>query len=448
MSIKLVVVVSVVMLILGIIAWLYWMPTFRKITRKAKGDSPIGNGQGRKARSRWRWVLGFLLVIAATLFAGYRLHWVDATKKMVGDFKHSTPTTVVAPPSAPAPKSPVPTVVPSPAAPVAASVQEPVPDKAAEKSKPLSSVQKHDTKPHATRLKSTVSEGAFVWRHFGADPYASSKDEGMAKRKEAFVCLGLPQPVIDLLMKETEKPGKTMRVTVGDHLEAMLSKGCAVHKNVTVAFGSPAKGVEYAAPAESWQVTWEGKVYTVARPDVCNNWSIVSIVPVGAPKPPQEAKAACVTIQYPTIEGDQVHVGVLGSKPLPPSSCFALQTAGETEFVTPPVRCPEGPCTFDDVVADVGSSLQHSFGYEAKAGENMVRLPAIVTDPAAGYVVVLCVVHKMGPPSCGMDVRATDYVSGVARIYQDEAAAKAAGAKDRDGKPGRLWWRYEHCYPQ
>jgi hypothetical protein len=123
------------------------------------------------------------------------------------------------------------------------------------------------------------AESQFKWQHFGTDPYAVSRQEAMRTREDAFRKLGLPQDVVSVLMIATDKPGEKMSLNVGDKLGAMLSKGGVVHRNVTVAFVKPpiSGKMEYAAPAEKWQVTFAGGVFTVILPEVCNNWSLISV---------------------------------------------------------------------------------------------------------------------------------------------------------------------------
>lgn len=117
----------------------------------------------------------------------------------------------------------------------------------------------------------------FKWQHFGVDPYASSRDEAMRTRESAFQKLGLPAPVVKLLVEATQKPGEKIRLVNGDKLSAMMSKGGVVHRDVTVAFVKPPVSgkMEYAAPAEKWQVTWQGKVFIVILPEICQNWSMI-----------------------------------------------------------------------------------------------------------------------------------------------------------------------------
>lgn len=145
-----------------------------------------------------------------------------------------------------------------------------------------------------------VQTTSFRWERFGADPYASSREEALAPVRfaSALRALGVPEGAITLLAAAVSRPGEKTRIVVGDHLDAMLSKGGCVHRNVTVAFGSPARGMEYAAPAEKWTVTWEGKTYTILDPDVCHNLSLViGLVPspamAPAPPSPPGVSAAC-----------------------------------------------------------------------------------------------------------------------------------------------------------
>jgi len=130
------------------------------------------------------------------------------------------------------------------------------------------------------------AESQFKWQHFGADPYAVSRQEAMRTREDAFRKLGLPQEVVSILMIATDKPGEKISLNVGDKLSAMLSKGGVVHRNVIVAFVKPPINgkMEYAAPAEKWQVTFAEGVFTVILPEVCNNWSLISVTLMPLPR--------------------------------------------------------------------------------------------------------------------------------------------------------------------
>lgn len=115
----------------------------------------------------------------------------------------------------------------------------------------------------------------FRWKNPGADPYAPSREEAMKTRESAFLKLGFPTEVTALLMEATKVPGKKVKLEMGSRLAAMLSKGGAVHKDVVIDWKAPIRGTELVAPAEMWQITHEGKIYTVFLFEVCNNWSSV-----------------------------------------------------------------------------------------------------------------------------------------------------------------------------
>ena len=126
----------------------------------------------------------------------------------------------------------------------------------------------------------------FKWKHPGADPYATSRDGAMKTRESAFLKLGFPTEVVARFMEATKKPGEKVRLVMGDRLTTMLSKGGVVHKDVVIAWESPIRGTELVAPAEKWQVTWEGKTYTAILFEVCYNWSsIVGPVPKSVAPP-------------------------------------------------------------------------------------------------------------------------------------------------------------------
>lgn len=132
-------------------------------------------------------------------------------------------------------------------------------------------------------LASNSAHAEFMWKNPGADPYATSRDEAMKTRENAFKKLGFPEPVIALLMEATKSPGEEVKLAMNERLSAMLSKGGVLHKDVVIVWKSPIRGTELIAPAEKWTVTSEGKVFTALRFEVCQNWS--SIIPVLAPKP-------------------------------------------------------------------------------------------------------------------------------------------------------------------
>ncbi len=143
----------------------------------------------------------------------------------------------------------------------------------------------------------------FKWKHPGAAPYATSREEAMKTRESAFLKLGFPTEVVARLMEATKKPGEKVKLAMGDRLTTILSKGGIVHQDVVIAWEAPIRGTELVAPAEKWQATWEGKIYTATLFDVCYNWSSI-IAPAPAPK--SVSTPVAVTSACPS--GWSVHV--------------------------------------------------------------------------------------------------------------------------------------------
>lgn len=164
----------------------------------------------------------------------------------------------------------------------------------------------------ATLANSAHAE--FRWERFGADPYAASRNEAMQTRESAFRAMDLPESVITELLRVTEKPGEKVRITMGNRFSAQVSKGGVVHRNVVVAWSLPVRGMEYAAPAEKWQVSWEGKTFTVILPEICFNWS------ANVPPPPLQKPAVAATVTC-TKEFFTLYAHVWSCKALPGELC-------------------------------------------------------------------------------------------------------------------------------
>lgn len=256
-------------------------------------------------------------------------------------------------------------------------------------------------------LAAVSAQAEWKWEHFGADPYAKTRDAAMASRESAFHKLGFPQPVITLFIEETKKPGMKVRLTVGSKLSTMLSHGGAkVRKDVVVAFGSPVKGMEYAAPAEEWQVSWDGGVYTLILPEVCYNWSAkVPLIDIFATATPSEK---CVELTFNAPVGGKVRWGVASvDGPLPPSVCNA-QKQGDEEW-----KAWYGKC--DDCVGAIGyirgilgdkAEIYHKYLYSVTASKQTLRFStAIWLD-----LVYICLEYPDGNRTCGVYMRPQDWV--------------------------------------
>jgi len=221
-----------------------------------------------------------------------------------------------------------------------------------------------------------AAETEFTWQHFGADPYATSRGEAMRTRESAFRKLGFPAPVVKLLVEATQKSGEKIRIVNGDRFSTMLSKGGVVHRNVTVAFVMPpiSGKMEYAAPAERWQVSWEGKTYTVILPEVCGNWS--SIAP---------SLEACAMVEYTVQPGDGVRFAVIAQKRLPASVCWQL--CDGSDCAAPPSPCDTCDWVGPTSVIPTGFEPLHTGLYVAHSAKQSLLFPREVME----NYIALCV---------------------------------------------------------
>ncbi len=149
----------------------------------------------------------------------------------------------------------------------------------------------------------------FRWQHFGADPYAPTREAATKMRETAFPKLGLPAEAVAAAMQATAKPGEPTKLTNGDRLGAMIFRGNIVHRDVLVAFVKPPQsGMEFAAKAERWVVTSGGKIYTILLPEVCNNWSVtIAPAPVAIRQPPALATIAAYAPAKPIVACPDVY---------------------------------------------------------------------------------------------------------------------------------------------
>lgn len=211
------------------------------------------------------------------------------------------------------------------------------------------------------------ADEGFQWKHFGTDPYAATRAEAMRTRESAFRSMGLPAPVIAKFMRVTEKPGEKVRIVNGDKFSAMMSRNGVVHRDVTVAFVAPPVSgkMEYAAPAEQWQVVWEGKVFTVLLPEICNNWSYKWAG--------RDIALACASVEFFVKPGDEVRFAVLSRNRLPASACWQLCDGDDCSmFPSPCDTCDwVGPLS----VIPTGFMPLHTGKYVARAEHQVLRFP-------------------------------------------------------------------------
>lgn len=329
------------------------------------------------------WVLG-CIAAALVLVAGYEFWGQDHSGLPLtglGPSQESAgpvtqPRAVLAPPAA------APSAEPAPSPVSVAQAAEPA------KAAPVKRAKKLQTARQAVHPKRVSpveknAKGEYVWRHFGAAPYAPNRAEAMRTRESAFRALGFPNEAVKELVRATEMPGERIRLTNGYRLSAMLSKGSVVHRNVVVDFIKPPINgkMEYAAPAEMWQVVWKGQTYTVILPDICNNWSRRDTIPT-APRL-SIGPSECRTVAYAVNPGDLVRFAVLAQKRLPASACWQL--CDGTDCAAPPSPCDDCDWIGPKSVIPDGFEPLHTGRYVAKHSKQTLRLPLEVS---ASYVAL------------------------------------------------------------
>ncbi|HET7796250.1 MAG TPA: hypothetical protein VFK72_00070 [Nevskia sp.] len=297
-----------------------------------------------------------------------------------------------------------PAATPEPAKPQAVPVT--TPPKPAAKSKSVKKAAKHKPEQKPAPPTSPVAKnakGEYEWRRFGVAPYASSRAAAMAHREAAFRALGVPAGAVKELARVTAAAGKRVRLVNGDRLTAMLSKGGVVHKNVVVRFEKPpiSDAMEYAAPAEEWQIDWQGTTYTVILPDVCNNWS-VRITTKARPRAPVASappvQGDCVEITFSAVVRGRVRWGVATRKgPLPPDTCNA-QRQGNGAWLA-----WYGDC--DTCVPPVGLLVPHKFMYGVTEVRQTLRFSKRILED----IVYICLEDDLYNQTCGVYIRPEDW---------------------------------------
>jgi len=253
------------------------------------------------------------------------------------------------------------------------------------------------------------------WQHFGADPYAKTRAEAMRTREFAFSAMGLPDQVIAKLIRVTVEPGEKIRIVNGDKFSAMISKKGVVHQDVVVAFVKPpiSGKMEYTAPAEKWQVSLEGRIYTVILPEICNNWSFNwTFAP---PPPPLPEK--CVELSFNAPVGGKVRWGIASDHgPLLPSACNA-QKQNEGPWTAWTGQCDDCVGAIDYIRGVIGekAEIYHKYLYSVTAKRQTLRFStAIWAD-----LVYICLEYKDGKMTCGVYMRPQDWKGQYSAFIQD-----------------------------
>ncbi len=362
MSITLVAIIGA-LLVLGIAFWK--KPALRRWYRN-----------GGQKFVNWKTAVAALLVGGVLAVAGYHYFGVDSTQS-VAEAKEEVERKL-----APTPKAAEPRATPEPTAKPASSTNETM-------------LAAKPVKKPAPVVK-TASAGVFHWRNFGADPFASSREEAMGKREQAFRAMGLSEACVAEAMRVTKTTGSESELRVGDRLDAMLSGKAGAHKNVLVDFP---RGIK--ASTEEWSLTCDGKTYRLVLPEVCYNWSLAT--------GPSRSLGGdeCVELTFGAPTGGNVRWGVGSvSGPLPPSSCNA-QREGDGPWVAWWGECDWCEPAYGYIRSVLGESAEvpHKYLYPAKESQQTIRFSAAVQS----RLVYVCLEDQGGAQSCGVYVRPEDW---------------------------------------
>jgi hypothetical protein len=187
--------------------------------------------------------------------------------------------------------------------------------------------------------------GVSRWQHFGADPYASSRDDAMEKRGDAFARLPIPAELQSWAMRATSSHGRTEYLVPGDQLTASLSGGVRssevhVRYNVVVVDTPGSRnGLSQAIETEVWTIEFEqdGNRYLLELflPEVCGNWSVrITLIP-SPPPPPAE----CAVVEFDVQSQDIVLFLVHNRQRALTSDCWGVRMEGSATWSVLPVRC-------------------------------------------------------------------------------------------------------------
>lgn len=117
--------------------------------------------------------------------------------------------------------------------------------------------------------RAEAAEPEFHWNQAVSKPYATTREEAIRTRENAFRSISLPTPVITQFLRVTEKPGQDVKILTGDHFESFIADGSVFHDVVVSPFYT-------SISAEKWEVRWERKVFSAFLISSKNNhfyWS-------------------------------------------------------------------------------------------------------------------------------------------------------------------------------
>lgn len=127
--------------------------------------------------------------------------------------------------------------------------------------------------PTVEAVEISHADEQFLWSNPGNDKYTGTLDA-------ALTLLAYPEPVAKLLKEEVEQNQPQLHVIRrNDTILAMTFGDQLMRKNVVAAWKQPS-----SYGAAKYQVTYEGEIYTLIRPYICNNWSRLENTEAPPPK--------------------------------------------------------------------------------------------------------------------------------------------------------------------
>jgi hypothetical protein len=197
----------------------------------------------------------------------------------------------------------------------------------------------------------------FVWRNAGDNPFASSEEEAMARREEAFRRLKFSEEQIQHFISETNKPAAVVQIHSGETLGGMVGGHEKVYFLFPVDFVRQKPTMPVSAEAKMWRIEWEGKMYIIYLPLICRNWAF-KIEPM-----------MCATIEiHGALPGDELAFSFVteGGRRHKPSACSMVCDGPDCTAL--PTPCDD--CTWVGTLSQVpdGYVPAHTGKYTVKNG--------------------------------------------------------------------------------
>lgn len=119
------------------------------------------------------------------------------------------------------------------------------------------------------------TEPVFEWRVYGGDKFAENMPDAVRQLPRALVLLGVAEEDRAAFVELVRQHPQGMlqgELKNGDRLDAMLSRGGVVHRNVLVDFRDVIPGV--MGPPPAFTLEWVHNGTRLVLPRICHNWSI------------------------------------------------------------------------------------------------------------------------------------------------------------------------------